>query len=213
MQAEFENNNTSDDDGSLIKQERYIPAADLALVYPLPNPRNNNIPEDCIISLENLHAVNIRKDPFKNNQRVFDRMIRPQNIIIPWPKETEPAVRDYDGDTLRIDSEAETHYPRLTSPPMPASVLDELRNKYSKMRRRHEQGFLQKLHSMDTVANHEIARGKALLPGAGQPRERPARKMSNELANAIGEWMVAKKAARQPSLEQASSPTTTSPPS
>jgi large subunit ribosomal protein L24 len=49
----------------------------------------------------------------------------------------------YDDDTLLITVEEETFVPPLTTTPMPASVIDELRNKYSKLRTRHDDEYLE----------------------------------------------------------------------
>lgn len=55
---------------------------------------------------------------------------------------------DHDIDTLRIDVEEETWIPTLLRAPMPGTVIDELRNKYSAFRSRHEESY---------VAMHERA--------------------------------------------------------
>jgi large subunit ribosomal protein L24 len=49
----------------------------------------------------------------------------------------------HDDDTLLIQTEEETFVPPLTTTPMPASVIDELRNKYSRFRTRHDEEYLQ----------------------------------------------------------------------
>jgi large subunit ribosomal protein L24 len=49
----------------------------------------------------------------------------------------------YDDDTLLITVEEETFVPPLTTTPMPGSVIDELRSKYSKLRTRHDDEYLE----------------------------------------------------------------------
>ena len=46
-----------------------------------------------------------------------------------------------DGDTLRFEVEEKTWTPTLLRSPMPDGVIDELRNKYSRFRTRHEPAY------------------------------------------------------------------------
>ncbi|APA12516.1 hypothetical protein SS1G_03866 [Sclerotinia sclerotiorum 1980 UF-70] len=66
------------------------------------------------------------------------------NIIIPWPKAEPREKKDYDCDTLRMEVEEKTFVPTLLTPPMPASVIDELRNKYSVFRTRHDPEYVER---------------------------------------------------------------------
>ena len=50
--------------------------------------------------------------------------------------------KDHDSDTLRFEVEEQTWTPTLLRAPMPGGVIDELRNKYSEHRTRHEPGYL-----------------------------------------------------------------------
>ena len=50
-------------------------------------------------------------------------------------------VKEYDDDTLRFEVEDKTWTPTLLRAPMPGGVIDELRNKYSRFRTRHESGY------------------------------------------------------------------------
>lgn len=77
----------------------------------------------------------------------WQRLVPGLNIVIPWPK-LEPAEKvDQPGDTLRIDVEERTFVPTLLRPPMPEAVLDELRNKYSRFRTRHEPEYIARLEA------------------------------------------------------------------
>ena len=64
-------------------------------------------------------------------------------IEIPWPKKLDEDHKDQPNDTLRIDVEHKTFVPTLLRPPMPPSVIDELRNKYSVFRTRHEPEYIE----------------------------------------------------------------------
>jgi large subunit ribosomal protein L24 len=71
------------------------------------------------------------------------RYVSGLNIEIPWPVEEEPAITDGDMDTLRVEVETSTFVPTLRKPPFPSTIIDELRNKYSKFRTRHDPEYLQ----------------------------------------------------------------------
>ena len=49
--------------------------------------------------------------------------------------------KEFDGDTLRFEVEEKTWTPTLLRAPMPDGVIDELRNKYSRLRTRHEPAY------------------------------------------------------------------------
>ncbi|TGO67765.1 hypothetical protein BOTNAR_0036g00420 [Botryotinia narcissicola] len=66
------------------------------------------------------------------------------NIIIPWPNVEPREKKDYDCDTLRMEVEEKTFVPTLITPPMPGSVIDELRNKYSIFRTRHDPEYIER---------------------------------------------------------------------
>ena len=53
----------------------------------------------------------------------------------------EDDVKEHDLDTLRFEVEETTWTPTLLRAPMPGGVIDELRNKYSRFRTRHEAGY------------------------------------------------------------------------
>jgi large subunit ribosomal protein L24 len=72
----------------------------------------------------------------------YSRYVAGLDIEIPWPKEEEPAITDGDMDTPRMEVETSTFVATLSQPPMPSTVIDELRNKYSKFRTRHDPEYL-----------------------------------------------------------------------
>lgn len=78
------------------------------------------------------------------------------NIIIPWPKLEPQEKLDHPGDTLRIDVEERTFVPTLLRPPMPEAVLDELRNKYSRFRTRHEPEYIARLEAEEQVKTDRV---------------------------------------------------------
>ncbi|KAJ5500480.1 hypothetical protein N7453_009531 [Penicillium expansum] len=72
----------------------------------------------------------------------FTRYVSGLDVEIPWPLEEEPVITDGEMDTTRMAVEASTFTPTLEQPPMPSTVIDELRNKYSRFRTRHDPEYL-----------------------------------------------------------------------
>ncbi|CAG7957718.1 unnamed protein product [Penicillium nalgiovense] len=72
----------------------------------------------------------------------YTRYVSGLDIEIPWPLEDEPVITDGDMDTTRMAVEVSTFTPTLEQPPMPSTVIDELRNKYSRFRTRHDPEYL-----------------------------------------------------------------------
>ncbi|KAK1138764.1 hypothetical protein N8T08_002029 [Aspergillus melleus] len=66
------------------------------------------------------------------------RYIAGENIEIPWPRNEPLNLKDEEWDTLRMEVETPTWVPSLHNSPFPPSVMDELRNKFSKYRTRHD---------------------------------------------------------------------------
>src|SRR5262249_48234034 len=67
----------------------------------------------------------------------------------------EPAGPD---DTLRITTEEVTFLPTLIQMPTPASVIDELRNKYSKFRIRHDEEYIEKVKKKEVREQNKQTR-------------------------------------------------------
>ncbi|KAF2223481.1 hypothetical protein BDZ85DRAFT_295747 [Elsinoe ampelina] len=83
---------------------------------------------------------------------------------IRWPEqEKEPEdVQDTDSDTFRLTVDEPTFTPTLQRPPMPPSVIDELRGKYSKFRTRHEPEWLAQKQDEATAVQGRKQRLEAL---------------------------------------------------
>lgn len=121
--------------------------------YPLPY----NLDDVCLVVPLEDPAIGITKDvvvkhvhgggPFL--ERAYGtttpkhtRYISGMDVEIPWPEPEAPEFKDEVSDTLRIDVEDRTFLPALQAYPMPPSVMDELRNKYSKFRTRHDPDYV-----------------------------------------------------------------------
>lgn len=120
------------DSRDVFSVAQMVPHDHVKLVYPLPDPETG-IHRDVIID-----RVKRIKDPKDGKTK---RAIPGTNTIIPWPLSTRPEWTDNEGDTLRISVEEQTFRPTLIRAPMPMSVIDELRGKYSKYRTRHEYDY------------------------------------------------------------------------
>lgn len=141
-----ENQNERD----IVAQARAVPLEDVKLVYPLPDPETG-IPRDVIV--DRLMCVNRRWDKNLKEWDDGDRVIPGTNTIIPWPEKADPDYEDHEVDTLRISVEEQTFRPFLIRPPMPMSVIDELRNKYSRFRTRHDYDYIVKKELQDAKEN------------------------------------------------------------
>ncbi|OJJ47480.1 hypothetical protein ASPZODRAFT_130970 [Penicilliopsis zonata CBS 506.65] len=94
------------------------------------------------------------------------RYISGENIEIPWPRTEPPALKDEEWDTLRMEVETPTWLPSLEYAPFPPSVLDELRNKFSKYRVRHDPEWVREKKMEDY--KKEYLQQQALLTPKGE---------------------------------------------
>lgn len=95
------------------------------------------------------------------------RYISGENIRIPWPEENKvDKLTDEDGDTSRKEVEYETWTPSLSLMPFKPSVMDELRNKYSKYRTRHDPAWVEAKKLEDL--REEFLKSRKLLTPAGE---------------------------------------------
>ncbi len=112
-----------------------------------------------------------------------------------------------------MDVETRTFVPTLLKPPMPSSVIDELRNKYSIFRTRHEESYIQQkiaeeeakeekrrsIRLMQTPVNEINRKIRKEKKDKGQP------KLTPEMLAKIGEVIEKKKveALESAGMEQA----------
>lgn len=119
--------------------EKPVPLTSVRLVYPLSDPETG-VTRDVII--KKLINGKIWHDRHLNKTS-WSRIVPGLNIVIPWPKTEPKEHKDGPDDTLRIDVEEKTFVPSLLRPPMPGTVIDELRNKFSKFRTRHDPEYIE----------------------------------------------------------------------
>lgn len=129
-------------------------------------------------------------------------------IPVPEPsgeKEKNDKAKEHNDNTLRYEVEADTFSDlTLTEPPIPAGVIDELRNKYSRFRTRHEPFYQLALESRarrKASYNAWVKSGGGMLTLPAQEGRRVERKtlkakgeptLEREVLERIGEVMASK---------------------
>lgn len=168
--------------------EAAIPLPSLRLVHALTDPETGQ-KRDVIVK-----KIVIRDAWFDRHlgiHRSF-RMIPGLDVEVPWPKKERKEPVEHDCDTLRLEVEAKTWVPTLLTRPMPSSVIDELRNRYSKFRSRHDEWYVAKKTAEEEQAKAE----KRRLNKAGMtPREELKAKRREE-------WEATKDVPKNPPLSE-----------
>ncbi|CCU78241.1 unnamed protein product [Blumeria hordei] len=138
--------------------EKAISIASVRLVYPLLDSETGVTREVIIKRLVNgpiFHDKHMRTTRWA-------RIVPGLNIAIPWPKKEQPQYQDQAVDTLRLDVDVKNFVPTLLTPPMPPSVIDELRNKYSKFRTRHDSEYIEKKMSEEADSLEQLSKAKLM---------------------------------------------------
>lgn len=125
-----------------------LPVSSVRLVYPVQDA-STGITKDVIVN--QLISTEYVRDRVTGKER-WSRMVPGLNMTIPWPVKPPKEIAEHPIDTLRIAVEQRTFVPTLLRPPMPEAVLDELRNKYSRFRTRHEPEYIAAKESEATAA-------------------------------------------------------------
>ncbi|KAL2223339.1 KOW motif domain protein [Thermoascus aurantiacus ATCC 26904] len=147
--------------------EAPIPMDDVRLVVALDDPATGQIRE--VLVKHVCGGEPILEREYGSTTPRHTRYIAGENIEIPWPKERPVQHKDEDWDTLRMEVETPTWMPSLLHPPFPPSVIDELRNKYSKYRTRHDPEFVEQKKLEDL--KQEYLQSRTLLTPMGEFRE------------------------------------------
>ncbi|KAI1188436.1 hypothetical protein F5B17DRAFT_268101 [Nemania serpens] len=133
----------NNDTPAAINMELPLPISAVRLVHPITDPQTGKTRDVIINQLVHSGLVTDRV----TGKRRWQRVVPGLNISIPWPVKEEPEIKDYKADTPRIDVEEKTFVPTLLRPPMPESIIDELRNRYSRFRTRHEPEYIARLEA------------------------------------------------------------------
>ncbi|CAG9956223.1 unnamed protein product [Clonostachys rosea f. rosea IK726] len=198
-------------DGKHHAQAMPISVGSIRLVYPITNPKTG-ITKDTIINEikpipANMESDNMSLDRWEYGNK-WDRLVLGINVSIPWPEVQAPKFDTYDIDTTRDKVEARTFFYNLLSPPMPNVIIDELRNKYSKFRTRHDPEYIAMkelqermkkgnpavLKSMQTPLEEFHEKQRELKEARGEPE------LSEHMLTKLGEIIAKTKAT---SLEDA----------
>lgn len=126
-----------------VNLELPLPISAVRLVHPITDPSTGTTRDVIINQLVHSGLVTDRV----TGKRRWQRVVPGLNISIPWPVKEDPEIQDYTADTPRIDVEEKTFVPTLLRPPMPEGIIDELRNKYSRFRTRHEPEYIARLEA------------------------------------------------------------------
>ena len=125
--------------------EQPIPFSWIRLVTKLKNAETG-IHEDVVCEkLETSKPYFDKHSLFKGASVSYQRFVRMPDgsaIQIKWPEKVPTEHKDTPSDTLRMEVEQRSFVPTLLRPPMPGSVIDELRNKYSIFRTRHDPEYI-----------------------------------------------------------------------
>lgn len=185
-----------------------LPVSSIRLVHPITDPQTG-ITRDVIINELKAIPPNMKSDHMTYERWQFgakwDRLVPGVNVVIPWPKVEVPDLSATEADTLREEVNERTFHYSLLSPPLPEPVLDELRNKYSRFRTRHEAWYLEKKVAEDEAkkGRHELlkfmqtpldefhAKQRELRAEQGEPE------LTDEMLSKIGEIMARNKPAGQ----------------
>lgn len=174
--------------------EAPLPLSALRLVHPLPHPETGE--------LRDVVMKELKRGTTRRGKAVrYIAGVNPR-IFVPFPEKEVVEHEDHDIDTLRIEVEEKTFVPSLLRPPMPRTIIDELRNKYSKFRERHDEDFVARkvkedeeaaaskrtIESMRTPLKDTLRRERVAKRALGKPQ------LSEEMLARIGEIMAAKRA-------------------
>ncbi|RSL69960.1 hypothetical protein CEP54_001999 [Fusarium duplospermum] len=140
-----------------------ISIGSIRLVYPITNSETGLTRDVVINQLKavppNMKSPNMTLDRWEHGKK-WDRLVPGINVVIPWPAVEAPEYETHPSDTPREAAENRSFYYNLLSAPMPETVIDELRNKFSKFRTRHEEWYVQQ---KEYEANTEQARQDSIL--------------------------------------------------
>ena len=183
-----------------------VPIADIRHVIALQND-DTGLVEDLIVEHAYASGPYIERHPDSTTPK-FTRYVSGLDIEIPWPVENIPPAKDGQWDTTRMEADRDNWVPSLTHPPFPSSVIDELRNKYSKFRTRHDPEYVRE--KVEEDFRRQYYESQSLLTPIGEWRAKKraesaeAKKkqldadgnviMDKETTEFIENWMTMKEA-------------------
>jgi large subunit ribosomal protein L24 len=170
--------------------ERPLPLASVRLVAPLPHSETGVL-RDVVINELKLKKTSIAELRGDEEPSRFIAGLEPPTRI-PYPEVEPETFEDHDDDTLRIEVESKTWVPTLLSPPMPPSIIDELRNKYSRFRDRHDDAYIARKLREDEEALERTKTGKKMMTPLKELRKKERMENKARGKPVLGEEMLAK---------------------
>lgn len=177
----------------------------IRLVYPITDSETG-MTKDAIINELRAIAPNMDSEHMSYNRWEYgvkwDRVASGINVTIPWPEVQAPEFTTHEVDTPRDVAEDRTFHYNLLTPPMPPKILDELRNRYSRFRTRHEEEYVAKkeaqearkkgthamLQSMMTPLDEFHAKNRELKAARGEPQ------LTDDMLEKLGQIIAKTKA-------------------
>ncbi|KAJ6113650.1 hypothetical protein N7523_006967 [Penicillium sp. IBT 18751x] len=167
--------------GDVMTQAMPVPMDNVRHVIALEDPDTQEVMDHII---EHAYAGKpYFERPSWSKLPRFTRYVSGLDIEIPWPKEEEPEIKDHDCDTSRYEVDIPSWTPTLESAPFPSSVLDELRNKYSRFRKRHDPEYVRE--KVIEEYRREWLDSQSLLTPLGQFRQQRAAKSAAAKASKL----------------------------
>lgn len=150
-------NEQEQDKRPIRSMEQPVPFSWIKLVTRLRNAETGRL-EDVVCREVETTRAKYEKKQFGGVKVSFKRFITMEDgkkIFIAFPGEGRKnrgeksedgpdAAKDTPADTLRLEVEQKSFVPTLLRPPMPGGVIDELRNKFSVFRTRHDPEYIAK---------------------------------------------------------------------
>lgn len=146
----------------VLPQNMPVPMDDVRLVFAMTDGKAT---KDYIVQHAHAGRPYVERPSWSKVPK-FTRYVSGLNIRIPWPTEEEPQYEDGEFDTTRMEVEGSTWVPSLDNPPFPSTIIDELRNKYSRFRTRHDEEYVRE-KVMEEYRQEYLA-SQAILTPAGE---------------------------------------------
>lgn len=160
----------------------------ISRLIPLPDEAKTTIREEFeagIITKEDMRR-RLRSRSVPGSKEIYGSWLE-----IPLPPKSDKDKKtprqdreEHENDTLRYEVEETTWTPTLLRAPMPGSVIDELRNKYSRLRTRHSAEYEQRLEDRAArKAAYEAwvaTGGGGIMMTPGQEARKAARERAKE---------------------------------
>lgn len=157
-----------------------FPLDDVRLVVPLDDPDTGTV-KDVVVK----HVYGgepILEQPYGSTTPGHTRYISGLDIEIPWPESEVAEYKDEAIDTLRFQVDEKTYLPSLLQYPIPSTLIDELRNKYSKFRTRHDPEWVAEKKELDVFQEWQRNR-KMVTPMTEFMAQRVGKKLKERELN------------------------------